>query len=99
LIGPRPNTATQVAVDAFAAFDEDTQKWLREHAVAIIAWGEAGKWDNALGYLEDQRLDTEEQLALWSLLPSNVRSAIKKQKSLATVARTAAPRTDSGTAV
>jgi hypothetical protein len=61
--------------------DGDTQEWLREHAVAIIAWGEAGKWDNALGYMEEQRLDTEEQLALWSLLPSNIRSGIKKAKA------------------
>lgn len=73
----RPNTATQVAVDAFATMPEDEQEFLRTHANAIIdihsAEGDMGE------YIARQKFDTEEKLALWSLLPSNVRSAVKRQ--------------------
>ena len=75
----RPNTATQVAVDAFEALPEDEQKFLMDH-VTVILDKAASKDDDLYHYIESQHFDTEEKLALWSRLPSNVRSAIKKQQ-------------------
>ncbi len=75
----RPNTATQVAVDAFAALSPDMQTFISDHARELIGMHEDGK---ALKpYVEDLALDTEAQLALWAKLPSNVRSAYKKEKT------------------
>lgn len=73
----RPNTATQVAVDAFEMLEPDEQKFLQGHATAIIDLYE-NQGDMAM-YIDRQKFDTEEKLALWSLLPSHVRTAIKKQ--------------------
>lgn len=80
-IGPgmssaRPNTATQVAVDALAAMSDEEQKFLREYANSVIDLFNAQ--GDVIGYLGRNPLDNEEKLAVWSLLPSNVRSAIKK---------------------
>lgn len=74
---PRPNTATQVAVDAFAAMGAEEQDFLRTHANTIKKMHANGE---VVGdYIIEQKFDNEEKLAIWSLLPSNVRSAIKKQ--------------------
>jgi len=72
----RPADAKQVAVDALAAMPEDEQKFLRDEAINVIDAHENG---GAAEYLRSLNLDNEEKLAIWSLLPSNVRSAIKKQ--------------------
>lgn len=74
---PRPNTAKQVAVDALDSMPPDEQKFIQGHATAVIARFENG--EELYAHIESQHFDTEEKLALWSLLPSNVRSAIKKQ--------------------
>lgn len=76
----RPNTAKQVSVDAFHAMPPDEQKFIQERAVEIIALHENGQ--DIRGYAEGLRLDSEEKLALWSLLPSNVRSALKRKPEL-----------------
>ncbi len=72
----RPNTATQVAVDAFDEMPEDEQHYLQNLAIAVIDLVDNG--DDGYGYLE------KEKLALWSLLPSKVRSVLKKAQSEAT---------------
>lgn len=74
----RPNTATQVAKDALDAMGDEEKDFLRTHAEAIKKLFPLG---DMLGYIEEQRFDTEEKLALWSILPSQVRSAIKAQQN------------------
>lgn len=70
--------AKQEAIDAFEAMDEEEQKFIQGIATQAIALfeSEAGT-DAAYAYVERQRLQSEEMLALWSLLPSNIRSALK----------------------
>lgn len=74
----RPSHATQTATDAFLLMDPKQQEFLKEQAMEIIALH--GKKENLHVYVEKQHYDTEEKLALWSLLPSQVRSAIKQQR-------------------
>lgn len=73
-----PNTAKQVAVDAFAAMSPEQRKFLTEHATVIIDLAEREQAANVHEYIIKQRFDNEEKLALWSLLPSDVRAIIKK---------------------
>lgn len=73
------HTARQVAVDALESMDPEQQAWLREQAMEIIALAE--KNGDIHSFIEGARYDTEDKLALWSLLPSNVRSTIKKQRN------------------
>lgn len=75
----RPNTATQVAVDALEDMSAADQQYLRDLAVELIDM--ANNNDDAAGYIEAKRLSTEFKLAIWSLLPSNVRSTIKRQQA------------------
>lgn len=74
----RPNTARQVAVDALNDLPPDEQKFLRDEATKIIDLHEQGK--TVFDYIEGAHYDNEEKLALWSLLPSQVRSAISRQR-------------------
>lgn len=73
----RPNTATQVAHDAFDELPEETQVYCRTEAIKIIAMHERGEIVGE--YVARQEYDTECKLGVWSLLPSAVRTAIKKQ--------------------
>jgi len=81
----RPNTATQTAKDAFEEMSDESKDWLRSHAATIQRMFPLG---DLLGYINEQRFNTEEKLALWSLLPSDVRAAIKRQQSDEAAART-----------
>ena len=64
-----------IAQDHFDKMDEEEQAFLREQAAEII-----GAADVFAAYEERKKgLDNEEITALWSLLPSNIRTAIKKQ--------------------
>jgi hypothetical protein len=74
---PRPNTAKQVSVDAFEELDAAEQKYLQDLATELIDMAHSG--DDAYGYAKSKRLSTEHELAIWCLLPSDVRSLIKKQ--------------------
>lgn len=76
---PRPNTATQVAVDAFDGMNDEEKDFLRS-TEADIKGLFAAKGD-VVAYFDSHKLDTEEKLALWSLLPSDVRSWIKKSQA------------------
>lgn len=85
-VRPKPNTATQVAKDAFEEMGEEEKDFLRTHVAKIKKLFPLG---DMWGYIEEQRFDTEEKLAIWSLLPSDVRTAIKKQQTEESKARAA----------
>jgi len=75
----KPITATQHAKDVLETFSPEEQDFLRSHASQIIQLH--GSNGDLYAYVEAQKFDTEEKLGLWSLLPSNVRSAFKKQQA------------------
>jgi hypothetical protein len=70
-------TPTQGAMDNIP---EDEQNYLRELAVDLIATCEQGEPKVAWIKLEKENLDAEQKVALWTLLPSKVRSALKGAK-------------------
>ena len=70
-------TPTQGAMDNIP---EDEQNYLRELAVDLIATCEQGEPKVAWFKLEKENLDAEQKVALWTLLPSKVRSALKGAK-------------------
>jgi hypothetical protein len=70
-------TPTQGAMDTIP---EDEQNYLRELAMELIATCEKGDPKSAWVKLEAENLDSEQKVALWTLLPSKVRSALKNAK-------------------
>jgi hypothetical protein len=72
-------TPTQGAQDNIPA--EELQ-YLQEMAVDLIAMCEQGDPKAAWDKLESENLDSEQKVALWTLLPSKVRSALKKAKEI-----------------
>jgi hypothetical protein len=70
-------TPTQGAMDSLP---EDEQIYLKELAMDLIALCDKEEPKTAWIKLEAENLDTEQKVALWTLLPSKVRSAIKKAK-------------------
>ena len=57
-------------------------QYLQEMAVDLIATCEQGDPKAAWDKLEGENLDSEQKIALWTLLPSKVRSALKKAKEM-----------------
>jgi hypothetical protein len=74
-----PDSARQVAVRAYEDMDEDEQLFLDGIAVDTIALFKLDP-DKGVAHFRQQILDTEELLAVWALLPSYVRSAIKNAR-------------------
>ena len=72
-------TPTQGAQDNIPL--EELQ-YLQEMAVELIATCEQGDPKAAWDKLEGENLDDQQKIALWTLLPSKVRSALKKAKEL-----------------
>ena len=72
-------TPTQGAADNIPV--EELQ-YLQELAVDLIATCEQGDPKAAWDKLEGENLDAEQKIALWTLLPSKVRSALKKAKEM-----------------
>jgi hypothetical protein len=72
-------TPTQGATDNIP---EEELQYLQEMAVELIAMCEQGDPKEAWIKLEQENLDSEQKVALWTLLPSKVRSALKKAKEL-----------------
>jgi len=70
-------TPTQGAMDTIP---EDEQNYLRELAMELIAICENEEPKTAWVKLEKENLDSEQKVALWTLLPSKVRSALKNAK-------------------
>ena len=60
----------------------DEVQYLQEMAVDLIAMCEQGDPKAAWDKLEGENLDSEQKVALWTLLPSKVRAALKKAKEL-----------------
>ena len=72
-------TPTQGATDNIPP--EELQ-YLQELAVELIATCEQGDPKAAWVKLEGENLDDQQKIALWTLLPSKVRSSLKKAKEL-----------------
>ena len=72
-------TPTQGAMDNI---DPEELQYLQEMAVELIAMCEQGDPKAAWDKLEGENLDAEQKIALWTLLPSKVRSALKKAKEI-----------------
>ena len=60
----------------------DELRYLEEVAIELIAMCEQGDPRAALAKLDEENLDNEQKIALWTLLPSKVRSALKKAKEM-----------------
>ena len=72
-------TPTQGAMDNIPP--EELQ-YLQEMAMELIATCEQGDPKAAWDKLEGENLDAEQKIALWTLLPSKVRAALKKAKEM-----------------
>ena len=72
-------TPTQGAMDNVP---EEELQYLQEMAIELIAMCEQGDPKAAWVKLEGENLDSEQKVALWTLLPSKVRSALKKAKEI-----------------
>ena len=72
-------TPTQGAQDNIPP--EELQ-YLQELALDLIAICEQGDPRAAWVKLEEQNLDSEQKVAIWTLLPSKVRSSLKKSKEM-----------------
>ena len=70
-------TPTHGAMDSIP---EEDQIYLKELAMDLIAICDKEEPKTAWVKLEAENLDAEQKVALWTLLPSKVRSAIKKAK-------------------
>ena len=72
-------TPTQGAMDNIPI---EELRYLDELAMDLIATCEQGDPKAAWVKLEEQNLDGEQKIALWTLLPSKVRTALKKSKEM-----------------
>jgi hypothetical protein len=72
-------TPTQGAMDNIP---QEELQYLQEMAVELIAMCEQGDPKAAWDKLEGENLDDQQKIALWTLLPSKVRSALKRAKEL-----------------
>ena len=71
-------SATQVNHDEFAALPPEAQDALRECAMEVIALCDEDRLADALAVVAGMCNTQEDKMALWSLLPSKTRSALKK---------------------
>ena len=60
----------------------DELRYLEEVAIELIAMCEQGDPRAALVRLDEENLDNEQKIALWTLMPSKVRAALKKAKEM-----------------
>ena len=72
-------TPTQGAMDNIPI---EELRYLEEVAIELIAICEQGDPRAALVKLDEENLDNEQKIALWTLLPSKARSALKKAKEM-----------------
>jgi hypothetical protein len=72
-------TPTQGATDNIP---QEELQYLQELALDLIAMCEQGDPKAAWVKLEGENLDSEQKVALWTLLPSKVRTALKKAKEI-----------------
>ena len=72
-------TPTQGAMDNIP---QEELQYLQEMAMELIAMCEQSDPKAAWDKLEGENLDSEQKIALWTLLPSKVRAALKKAKEM-----------------
>jgi hypothetical protein len=75
-----PGNARRATTDAFDALPEEAQQVTREWAMEVVAYLSTGDVASAFDFIEAQDMDSEGKMALWSLLDSKARSAIKKEQ-------------------
>jgi hypothetical protein len=75
-----PGNARKATTDAFASLPEEAQQVTREWAMEVVAHLNDGDVAAAFDFIELQDMDSEGKMALWSLLDSKARSAIKKEQ-------------------
>jgi hypothetical protein len=65
---------------AMGEIPEDQREYLQELAIDVIAIVASGQNADAVARLDSENLDNEQKTALWTLLDSKTRSAIKAAK-------------------
>ncbi len=81
---PGAMNGADVNREALNMMTEEEQDYLRSEAAEIKKLHAAGT--NVYDYVESRHFDAEQKMALWALLPSDVRSAIKRGKPQAALA-------------
>ena len=74
IISPTQGAADNIPIEEL--------QYLQEMAMELIAMCEQGDPKAAWDKLERENLDAEQKIALWTLLPSKVRAALKKAKEI-----------------
>ncbi len=78
-----PNTPTQVLKEAHAALSDEGRTWVDTIAADAIVMLARGDVEGAYLHIEAQKMDAEHKSALWSLLDSKQRAALKKHSQTA----------------
>jgi hypothetical protein len=73
-------TYQSVAKDAWDEQDAESQKFLQGIADQVRSIGEGEGWIAAMRHLEEQKLDPDEKVALWSRFDSKERAAMEPHK-------------------
>jgi hypothetical protein len=73
-----PASAKPITVDVFSNMSEQEQQEIRSYGVDVIALLSKSDVEGAVEYINMLELGADEKTALWSLLDSKQRSAIKK---------------------
>lgn len=94
-VGSRPKTQQQQKVQpakilptdgAWEAMSADEQSFLTDISMEVVRLVTTFSADEAHKYLESQKLDGDEKVALWTRLDSKTRSALKRAHEAAKVA-------------
>jgi len=75
---PRAIPAAGANHDEFAALPPEAQDALRECGLEVTALCDEGRMEEALAVVANMCVTQEDKMALWSILPSKTRSALKK---------------------
>lgn len=74
----KPKSAKPITKDVFDSLDFNSQEEIRSYAADVILMLHKNKVSDAVEYLDSLKLEPDWKAALWSLLDSKQRSAIKK---------------------
>jgi len=76
----KPKSSKSVAKDAFDNLTRETQKRLTDVGIVLVDFFKEGEDQRAFEYYTEQKekLDADEQVALWSMLDSEQRATIKR---------------------
>lgn len=77
-IKPKKTEAPIIPAMPAVELPADEMKYIRELAEELIDLVNEKRPEDAKTHLHTQNLENDQKIALWALLPSNVRSAIKK---------------------